>query len=89
MIDKINNEFSQNYADKIGPNKPEGGKPSQKPSPDAVLSTDYANLIDKANQLQTEDTAALEKARQLLLSGQLDTPENIRCAAENIVNLGL
>lgn len=89
MIDKINNEFSQNYADKINPHKPEGGKPGQKPSPDAVLNTDYAILYDKANKIPTEDTASLEKARQMFLSGQLDSPENIRSAAENIINLGL
>ena len=56
---------------------------------DVSLQVDYAPLIDKAMQTPQPDDTAVQQAKQLLLSGRLDTPENIRAAAENIIMFGV
>jgi len=58
-------------------------------SGDVSLQVNYASLINKATQIPQADTKAVQQARQVLLSGQLESPENIRAAAENIVNFGI
>jgi len=53
---------------------------------------DYGTLIEEAKSAEADPRAeaeAVTEARELLLSGQLETPENIRSAAENIVRLGV
>jgi hypothetical protein len=56
---------------------------------DASLWVDYASLIDKAMQIQHTDTDAVQQAQELLLSGQLEAPENVQAAAENIIRFGI
>ncbi len=46
-------------------------------------------LIEKALQEPESDAQRVHKARELLLSGQLESPESIRQAAENIVKYGI
>jgi len=46
-------------------------------------------FIKAALSAQGVNQAAVDKAQQLLVSGQLDTLENIQQAAENIVELGI
>lgn len=55
----------------------------------ASLKTSYGDLIQKAQQQQTDDGKAVERARRLLLSGELDSPESIRQAAEKIAEFGV
>lgn len=56
---------------------------------DVSVQVDYAALIEQAMEQQQADAQAVERARQLLLSGQLESPQNIREAAENIVKFGI
>ncbi|MBW8039361.1 MAG: hypothetical protein FVQ85_05125 [Planctomycetes bacterium] len=56
---------------------------------DASLQVSYDSFIEKAQQIPPEDTDAVQRARELLLSGQLESLQNIREAAENIVNFGI
>ena len=56
---------------------------------DVSVQVDYAHLIEQAMEQQQADAQAVERARQLLLSGQLESPQNIREAAENIVKFGI
>lgn len=56
---------------------------------DASLRANYASLIDEATQIPDTDTNTVQQAQQLLLSGQLESPENIRAAAENIITFGI
>lgn len=56
---------------------------------DATLQVHYAHLIDQATQTGKPNTDAVQKARELLLSGRLTAPENIRSAAENIALFGI
>jgi hypothetical protein len=88
MIEKINNSQIQGFLDK--PLKQtDVVKQAPKNSADAFLQADYASLINEAMQTQESDASAVQKAKELLLSGQLDNPENIRQAAENIIKFGL
>ena len=59
------------------------------PSADATLQIDYARLIEQAIQSQPTETDAVQKAKELLQSGQLDNPANIRQAAANIIKFGV
>lgn len=55
----------------------------------ASLQTDYADLIGKAMQPTQDDTAIIQQAQKLLASGELESAENIRQAAENIAKFGV
>lgn len=88
MIEKINNSPIQQFVKPVQPdaqNKVQNDITSESAS--ASVSCD--NLITQAQQMDTEDTQAVQNARKLLLSGQLDTPENIKKAAENILKFGV
>jgi len=47
------------------------------------------DFIKAALSAQGINQAAVDKAQQLIATGQLDTPENIQQAADNIVELGI
>ena len=86
--------------DKIDANPPlmESGSSSGQPNSagalpdndtDVSVQVSYAHLIDKAMQKPPTDTQLVERARALLLSGELETRRNIREAAENIRKFGI
>ncbi len=54
----------------------------------AEIDVQLNQMIHQAAQ-QTSEPSKIEAARKLLASNQLDTPENIRKAAENIIKYGL
>jgi hypothetical protein len=56
---------------------------------DATVQVEFADILNKARQTDEADADAVQKARELLLSGQLTSPENIRAAAENIITSGI
>lgn len=56
---------------------------------DASLRVSYDSWIEQAKQLPPEDANLVQRARELLYSGQLDNPENIRAAAEAMVTFGI
>lgn len=89
MINKVNNIQIQDLLGK--PSSRQADKSGVEPSEgvDISLQADYASLIEKAKQLPQDDGKAVEAARQLLLSGKLESPENIRAAAENIIKFGI
>ena len=63
--------------------------PSSNVGADASLQVDFASFIDQAMQTQQSGKSAVPHARELLLSGRLDSPENVRAAAEEIINFGI
>lgn len=89
MIDKINKNQISDILNDSPARQAEQVKVSPSNQEDALLQVSYDTLIEKAGQAVSEDVNAVQKARQLLLSGELDTPGNIRAAAENIVNFGI
>ena len=58
-------------------------------NPDVSVHVNYASFIEKAMQTPKTDSRAVQRARELLLSGQLEYPENICEAAENIITFGI
>lgn len=89
MIDKIENNQLRDILEKYSARQHD---PQQVPADsegDASLQADYACLIEKAKQAPQTDQTAVERARDLLLSGRLESPQNIRAAAENIINFGI
>jgi len=88
MIEKINNNNIQNI---LGLTSPMQSGPAAAPNKneDASLQVDYAAIIDKAVQAQQTDAEAVQRAKELLMSGRLESLQNIRSAAENILELGV
>jgi hypothetical protein len=69
--------------------QPNSAKPAQNNDADASLQIDFPSFIDKATQPPPTDTEAVQRAQELLLSGRLESPENFREAAENIIKFGI
>ena len=88
MINKINNNPIQQFIKNVQPETQNRIK-SNASSDSVSASVSCDKLLAQAQQLDTEDNHAVQNARKLLLSGQLDTPENIRKAAENILKFGI
>jgi hypothetical protein len=89
MIDKLNRNPIPDILKDVSSRQANCSRSSDDNNVDASLQVSYASLIEKAKQEPTEDVNVVERARQMLLSGELDTPENIRKAAENIIKFGV
>jgi len=89
MINKINNNQIPDLLRDTSARQPKCTQTPAENTADASLQVSYQPLIEKAQQESLQDTEAVERARQLLLSGELDSPENIRKAAENIITFGV
>ncbi len=89
MIEKIDTSQIQDIVGKLSPKQPDSPKAPVDNSADASLQADYASLISRATQIPEADTKIVRKAQELLQSGQLESPENIREAAENIIKHGI
>ena len=89
MIEKINNNQVPDIFKESSPKQTGRSGSSVNKQVDASLQVTYDSLIEKAKQVPPEDANAVQRARQILLSGRLESPENIRAAAENIVRFGI
>jgi len=89
MIEKVDGNQIQNLLAKSLLNQPDSAKNLTNSDTDVSLQLDNASLIEKAIQLSLTDEKAVEQAEKLLSSGRLDSPQNIRQAAENIINFGI
>ncbi|MGD0785616.1 MAG: hypothetical protein ABR969_07360 [Sedimentisphaerales bacterium] len=89
MIEKIENNQVPDILKESSSKPSESSKGSANNLTDASLQISNSSLIEQAKQVPTEDANVVQQARQLLLSGKLDTPENIRAAAEAIVKFGV
>ena len=89
MIDKINNNQISDILKESFPQQTAPSTGDADNQADASLQVTYGDLIEEAKQSQQQDADAVDQARKLISSGQLDTPENIRAAAEAIVKFGI
>jgi hypothetical protein len=88
MIDKLaSNQPMIESSVPSGQSKPAKAVPNS--DADVSVQVNYAALIDQAVQEPEDDAQRLERARELLQSGQLDSPEIIREAADNIATYGI
>lgn len=87
MIENIqNNPVARTMGINTGPHA-DGGPRTTTDATDATLQINFADMINQALQMTEMD--AVEKARELLQSNQLVSPENIRSAAENLLSFGI
>ena len=89
MIDKIDANQIRETLEKSAAQLPETSAARVNTQADASLQTDFASLIENAVQLPQTDEQAVMLAKELLASGQLETPENITAAAQNIIEFGI
>jgi hypothetical protein len=89
MLDKINNNRISDILKEAFPKQAAPVTGDANDQADASLQVSYDSLIEQAKQPQPPEADAVEQARKLIASGQLDTPENIRSAAEAITKLGI
>ena len=89
MIDEVDTNQNRDFLEKSSSRQPNSARALPNDDADVSVQVNYASLIDNAMQSPPTDTQAVQRARELLLSGQLESPENVREAAENIVNFGI
>lgn len=90
MINKINNNQVSEILKETASQQAGSTEVSKnETTADASLQVSYDAVIEEAQQTPSEDAAAVERARQLILSGELDSAENVRQAAENIADYGV
>ncbi len=89
MIDKIDASQNQDLVGKLPSTKPDSPKAPANNNADASLQVDYASLISQATQIPDKDDKAVQRAKELLEAGQLESPENIREAAEDIIRYSI
>ncbi|MHC4132007.1 MAG: hypothetical protein ACYSSP_11210 [Planctomycetota bacterium] len=88
MIEKIDHNQVQDIIEQGAAKVYNSAKTEQTDQADASLQADYASLITKALS-PDNDSMAVQNAKKLLQDGQLDNPENIQKAAENIITFGI
>ena len=89
MINKINNnQIPEIYKDAASKQVPISRTSGQNHA-DASLQVSYEALLEQAKEEPVNDANVVERARHMLMSGELDTPENIRKAAENLLQFGV
>ncbi|MBP8909932.1 MAG: hypothetical protein KBI32_00330 [Phycisphaerae bacterium] len=90
MIENIkNNHVTQMLGLNTPPRNDAAGPSSGNNSLDATLQVDFAHMVNRAMQAVETAPNAVETAKELLQSGRLITPENIRSAAEEILTFGI
>ncbi|UCC99978.1 MAG: hypothetical protein JSW66_08865 [Phycisphaerales bacterium] len=87
MVDKIENNPP------LIETSPPSGQANQpralpKSGDDVSIQVDYASLIEEAMQPPDDDALRVAEGRDLLLSGELESPQSIRETAEILVNRG-
>jgi len=89
MIDKINTNQIREMLEKSAALLPDASTPRVDTQIDASLQTDFGSLIEDAVKSPQTDEQAVQNARELLASGQLETPENFIDAAMRIIDFGI
>lgn len=88
MINNVTNNVGQALSQTPLPHSdPTGVRPAS--DSDATIQMQFADILNRARQAEETDSDAVQKARELLLSGQLTSADNVRAAAENILKFGI
>ena len=89
MIDKIYTKQIQDFMEKSLSRQPNSAGITPNNDTDVSLQVNYASFITKATQIPQKGNKAVQHAKELLMTGQLDSPENARKAAEEITEFGI
>jgi hypothetical protein len=89
MIEKVENNQIQSILDKSP-----SGPPKNAPKPPAKhaeisIQVDYVSFIDAAMKIPKDDAHAVQRAKKMLAAGQLESPEYLRKAAQNMIIFGI
>jgi hypothetical protein len=87
MIGKIRTNQIRELLEELSSRQPGSAAPNN--DKDVSVQVNYASLIDQAMQAPQADDDIIAAARKLLMSGKLESPENIQAAAENIIMFGI
>ncbi|MHC4644138.1 MAG: hypothetical protein ACYTBJ_01455 [Planctomycetota bacterium] len=86
---RIDADIIQDFPERTPPGQFSSARALSNNAADIRLHTNYASLIEQAMQAPDTDATVARRARELLLSGRLESPESTRAAAENIINFGV
>ncbi len=89
MIEKVDSNQIQGFLEKSSSRQPNSAAALPGNEADVSIQVNYSTFIDRAIQAPQTDSQAVQQARELLLSGQLENPENIQQTAENIITFGI
>ncbi len=89
MIGKIDSNQIRELLEELSSRQPNAGSAIPNNDTDVSVQVNHASLINQAMQASQADEDVVGAARKLLRSGQLESTENIREAAENIVTFGI
>jgi hypothetical protein len=89
MIQNVNGRATQEIMPKPAQRNGQGVAASSQAPVDATLQIQYAPLVAQAIQGSESDCEAVQKAQALLASGQLDSVDAIRAAAQDLVDFGI
>ncbi|MGE5297116.1 MAG: hypothetical protein ACM3VT_20015 [Solirubrobacterales bacterium] len=89
MIENVqNSSVTRMVGTNTAPNTDVANRPTVDDS-DATLQVNFADMVNRALQTTETETDAVARAKELLQTNRLITPENIRSAAENILTFGI
>jgi len=89
MIENVQNNH---ITHRMGMNSVSQADTSNRPTAsdlDATVQVNFAGMVNQALQADETDADAVQKAKELLQTNRLTTPENIRSAAENMLTFGI
>lgn len=89
MIEKVDTNQIQNILEKTPSRRKNSVAAFAGNDAEVSVQVEYASLIESAIKVPQMDSDVIEQVKKLLLSDQLDSPENIQKAAENILNFGV
>ena len=89
MIGKIQTNQIRELLEELSSKQLNSGSNAKNSDADVSVQVNYASLIDQAMQVPQADDDVVAAARELLLSGKLESKENCQEAAENIINFGI
>ncbi len=89
MIDNINNDQAKEILARSSLRQPYNSQAPLSGGPDASLQIEYDVLIKNAIKIPQDDTEAIHNAKELLLSGRLNSIAIIQATAGNIADYGI
>jgi len=84
-----NNNQIKDFLEDISPGRSDRPRPCNGQEAAACLSSDYCSLISRALQTAQSGTTVVQRSSKLLASGELDSLQAGRSAAENILKFGI
>ena len=89
MIGKIDSNQIRELLEALSSKPPNAGNAIPNNDTDVSVQVNHASLINQAMQASQAHEDVVGQARKLLRSGQLESPQNIREAADNIITFGI